>query len=255
MVADAASRYPLLGPKHLAPRGLAHSVQEALARLRPALKDSKIVHVHAGTYTSDLKVILQAWVSGNKDDVQAVAPSRKGIPASSDILAVMIPRPEDSPVTLAFYLLSPTTFAILVPNDLLVESFAAKIFPGADSEDLQARFQAAGKVQILVTQMTWVIGNVPEYKSIEMFAQSLRTLAPLTGISGEIPNTSSIVEDTFNESIPTSVDEWIEEQMKDTDFLRSLNSIPGVACRDGLYLYALDNVSPRIFDPRKLVRL
>ncbi len=32
-VADAASRYPLLGPKRLAPRGLAHSVQEALARL------------------------------------------------------------------------------------------------------------------------------------------------------------------------------------------------------------------------------
>jgi hypothetical protein len=32
-IADATSRYPLLGPKRLAPRGLANSVQEALARL------------------------------------------------------------------------------------------------------------------------------------------------------------------------------------------------------------------------------
>ncbi len=32
-IADAASRYPLLGPKRLAPRGLTNSVQEALDRL------------------------------------------------------------------------------------------------------------------------------------------------------------------------------------------------------------------------------
>ncbi len=136
-VADAASRYPLLGPKRLAPRGLVHSVQEALARLPPALKDSMLVHVYAGTYSSDLKVILQALISDRKGDVQTVAPSQKGIPAAFD-LAVMIPRPEDSQMTLAYYLLSPTPFAILVPNDLLAEWFAAKIFPGADVDDLQA---------------------------------------------------------------------------------------------------------------------
>ncbi len=245
---NAASRYPLLGPKRLAPRRLAHSVQEALARLPPALKNAKIVHVHAGTYTSDLKIIVQTWISGNKGDVQAVAPSRKGLPASSD-LAVMIPRPEDSPVTLAFYLLSPTPFAVLVPSDLLSESFAAKIFPGADVVDLKNRFKAAGKVQILVTQMTWVIGNVPQYTAIEMFSQHLQTSAPLTGTPADIPNTSSTSGDTFEEPVPTSIEEWIQEQTKDTDFLRSMDSIPGVACRDGLYLYAPDNVPPRIFVP------
>jgi hypothetical protein len=77
-VADAASRYPLLGPKRLAPRSLAHSVKEALARLPEHLRSASTVHVHAGTYTSDLKTIVQAWISGNKGSVQSVAPTKRG---------------------------------------------------------------------------------------------------------------------------------------------------------------------------------
>jgi hypothetical protein len=100
-------------------------------------------HVHTGTYTTDLKVIVQAWVSGNKGNVQAVAPAKKGVPAESDF-AILVPRPEDSPVTLALYLLSSIPFAVLVPNDLLSESFANKIFPGADITEIKKRFAVAG---------------------------------------------------------------------------------------------------------------
>jgi hypothetical protein len=53
-VADAASRYPLLGPKRLTPRGLAHSVQVVLSRLPEYFRGANTIHVHAGTYTSDL---------------------------------------------------------------------------------------------------------------------------------------------------------------------------------------------------------
>ncbi len=115
-VADAGSRYPLLGPKRLAPCGLAHSVQEALDRLPEHLRSARSVHVHAGTYISDLKVIVQAWISGNKGSVQSVAPTKRGPPQQAD-LAVLVPRSEDSPVTLAYYLGSTVPFAILVPND------------------------------------------------------------------------------------------------------------------------------------------
>jgi hypothetical protein len=172
------SRYPLLGPKRLAPRGLSHSVKQVLARLPERLKAAKLIHVHAGTYTADLKLIVQEWISGNKRNVLPVAPTKKGPPADAD-LSIMIPRPEDSPVTLALYLMSSLPFAILVPNDLLSESFADKIYPEANTATIKLRFQDAGKLQILVTQMTWVIGNVPTYKAIvEMFSQHLRTEAP-----------------------------------------------------------------------------
>ena len=240
-VADAASRYPLLGPKRLAPRGLSHSVKQVLARLPEAFKAAKLIHVHAGTYTADLKLIVQEWISGNKGNVLPVAPTKKGPPADAD-LAIMIPRPEDSPVTLALYLMSSMPFAILVPNDLLSESFADKIYPEANAAAIKLRFQEAGKLQLLVTQMTWVIGNVPTYKAIEMFSQQLRTEAPITGTG--VPNFES--SGTFDEPVPTSVEEWIVEQQRDPEFLKSLDDLPHVACRDGLYLHATDNASLRI---------
>ena len=214
-VADAASRYPLLGPKRLAPRGLSHSVKQVLARLPEAFKAAKLIHVHAGTYTADLKLIVQEWISGNKGNVLPVAPTKKGPPADAD-LAIMIPRPEDSPVTLALYLMSSMPFAILVPNDLLSESFADKIYPEANAAAIKLRFQEAGKLQLLVTQMTWVIGNVPTYKAIEMFSQQLRTEAPITGTG--VPNFES--SGTFDEPVPTSVEEWIVEQQRDPEFLK-----------------------------------
>jgi hypothetical protein len=239
-VADAASRYPLLGPKRLAPRRLAHSVQVVLSRLPESFRSANTIHVHAGTSTSDLKVIVQTWTSGNKGNVQSVAPAKKGPPIDTD-LSIMVPRPEDSPITLALYLMSSQPFAILVPNDLLSESFADKIYPDADPAAIRVRFLAAGKIQILVTQMTWVIGNVPSFSAIEMFAHTLRNAAPLTGAGN--------ASDTFDEPVPTTVEEWIAEQRKDPEFLNELEKFPDAACRDGLYLFAPDFTPPRIFVP------
>ncbi len=249
-VADAASRYPLLGPKRLAPRGLAHSVQEVLSRLPDAFKSALKINVHAGTYTSDLlKLIVQSWISGNKGNVQAVAPTKKGYPAEAD-LSIMIPRPEDSPVTLALYLMSTLPFAVLVPNNLLSESFADKIYPEANAAAIKLRFQAAGKLQILVTQMTWVVGNIPQYTAIKIFTQTLRTIVPITGPAAQDPpDQSSDATNTFDEPVPTLVEDWIAEQTSNADFLKSLEALPDIACRDGLYLYAPDHHPPRILVP------
>ncbi len=60
-----------------------------------------------------------------------MAPTKRGPPQEAD-LAVLVPRPEDSPVTLAYYLGSAVPFAILVPNDLLQPAFTAGIYPNAD---------------------------------------------------------------------------------------------------------------------------
>jgi hypothetical protein len=144
-IADAGSRYPLLGPKRLAPRGLANSVQEVLARLPDRLRSSLVVHVHAGTYTADLKLLVQSWISGLKGSVLSVAPARKGAPQPAD-LAILVPRSEDSPVTLALYLSSSIPFAVLVPNDLLASAFSNRIDLGANPTALKEKFHVAGKL-------------------------------------------------------------------------------------------------------------
>jgi hypothetical protein len=91
--------------------------------------------------------------------------------------------------------------------------------------------------------MTWVAGNVPSYTAIEMFAHTLQTAAPLTGVVN--------ASDTFDEPVPTTVEEWIVEQRRDPDFLKELETFPDAACREGLYLFAPDSAPPRIFVPPK----
>jgi hypothetical protein len=89
--------------------------------------------------------------------------------------------------------------------------------------------------------MTWVIGNVPSFSAIEMFAHTLRTAAPLTGAGN--------ASDTFDEPVPTTVEEWIAKQRRDPEFLKELENFPDAACRDGVYLFAPDSAPPRIFVP------
>jgi hypothetical protein len=151
-VPDAASRRPLLGPRHLAPRGLTHSIVELLKRLPSALKAAAIVHVHAGQNTADAKRTIQDWVD-SRSSVQSLAPISKGTPQKAD-LAVMIPRTEVAPVSLALYLLSAVPFVMLMPVDLVSQAHEPNIFPEAPFVAIRTKFDAAGKITILASQMT-----------------------------------------------------------------------------------------------------
>ncbi len=53
----------MLGPKRLATRGLANSVDEMLRRLPERLKAAKLVHFHAGKHSAELKETLKDWFS------------------------------------------------------------------------------------------------------------------------------------------------------------------------------------------------
>jgi hypothetical protein len=132
---------------------------------------------------------------------------------------------------------------VLVPNDLLQAAFSERIYPGANAESLKAKFLAAGKLQMLATQMTWVFGNIPEYRTIEMFPQALQTAAPITG---DLTTTDAT---SFEEPVPTTMEEWISDQNRDLQFLNQFSSLEGIACRQGLYLYAPDGIAPRILVP------
>ena len=90
-LSDSVSRYPMLGPRHLAPRGFAFSISELSLRLPSILKMSNLIHVHAGTYTSDLRLMVQDW-SNIPKSVCPHSPERRGKPKIAN-LAVLIRRP------------------------------------------------------------------------------------------------------------------------------------------------------------------
>jgi hypothetical protein len=58
---DACSRFPILGPRDLAPRGYTHPVEELLRGLSVALKDTVTVHFHGGKNNAELRAALKLW--------------------------------------------------------------------------------------------------------------------------------------------------------------------------------------------------
>ncbi len=168
---DSRSRYPMLGPKRLATCGLANSVAEMLRRLPPRLKDAALIHFHGGKQNAELREALKDWFS-NVGALQPVTPLSKAEPLQADF-AIVLPRCEVAPVALAWYL--------LLPVDLLALALAPNLYRQSPHVEIAARFAKAGKITILATQMTWVIGNLSDCHPIEIFSNVLQTPAPVTG--------------------------------------------------------------------------
>jgi hypothetical protein len=244
-IPDAASRCPMPGPKRLAPTGLAHSVQEILNRLPVQLKTAKIVHAHAGSDTTDIRRIIQSWRTAS-GSVLAVAPPKDGTPPPAE-LAIMIPRIEAAPVSLALCLLSDVPFALLLPIDLADQSCAPNVHPGSPHADIETAFRAAGKVTMLAAQMIWIVGNVPDCCPVETFSAELATPAPLASYAQEPSSSSSASDDTtFSTDVPQTLEAWAEAQATDPDFSAFAADIKNVAIRNELCIHAPPDRPPRI---------
>jgi hypothetical protein len=242
-VPDSASRYPMLGPKRLPPRGLRHSVQELLHRFPASLKTALKVQTHAGEDSPDLARAIQAWRTAPGSIITA-APLATKAPPPVD-LAILIPRPDLSPLVLAQHLCASIPFAILVPVDLISQSFSEGLFqsnPAPGKPDAIRLFpKNCGKLSFLETHMTWIIGNIPSFQHSEMFAAEIVTPAPLLEMFSQ----------EFLARIPASLEQWITDQSEDPDFPAFLTSIDNVADRQGLMIYAPDDGPPKILVPER----
>jgi hypothetical protein len=74
--------------------------------------------------------------------------------------------------------------------------------------------------------MTWAFGNIVQCRLIEMFTQSLTTATPITD---DLP--SPLESSTFEDPVPTTVEEWISNQNKDLQFLNQFSGLDDIACR------------------------
>jgi hypothetical protein len=148
---DACSRFPMLGPRDLAPRGYTHSVEELLRRLPVAMKDADVVHFHDGRNNAELRATLKLWFR-KVSSLLPHTPPRSGSPPAADV-AIMTPRCEIAPITAALYLMSDVPFALLLPVDLLAQVRKPGLYPGSPHAQIALRLEKAGKVTILDAQM------------------------------------------------------------------------------------------------------
>jgi hypothetical protein len=79
-VPDVCSRYPMLGPKQLAIRGLMNSVAEMLKRLPNCYQDSNVVHFHGGKHNGELRQVLRSRVRKANAILPAIPPKYPSIP-------------------------------------------------------------------------------------------------------------------------------------------------------------------------------
>ena len=177
---DSYSRYPMLGPRQLAPLGLEHSITDLLGRLPDRLKDATTVQVFTGRSTAQMARQVQQWKRTTKPIMQrAISPTRKPRPVD---FVIAQPAAGDSPRVVAQLLQSSTPFAILLPTDLAPQVKDPNLWQGTEF-DIQAdqkQYSALGKIVYLDTDLMWLIGNIPELEgSAEVFNDELSSPAPL----------------------------------------------------------------------------
>jgi hypothetical protein len=75
---DGCSRFPMLGPRDLAPRGFTHCVDALLLRLPVELKQATQVHFHGGKCNAELRATLKLWFA-QVSALRPVTPPRDGV--------------------------------------------------------------------------------------------------------------------------------------------------------------------------------
>jgi hypothetical protein len=90
-----------------------------------------------------------------------------------------------------------------------------------DSPHLQLKtlFDAAGKITILASQMTWVTGNMGNFRVMGVFALDLVTPVSVPGAS------TVTVEEVFEDPAPQTAENWINSQQSDPDFSSLVTSV------------------------------
>jgi hypothetical protein len=187
--------------------------------------------------------------------LQPHTPPRSGAPPAADV-AIMTPRCEIAPVTVALYLLSNVPFALLIPVDLLPQVRKPDLYLGSPHDQLAQQLEKAGKVTILDSKMVWVIGNVPGCRPVEIFAARLRTPAPLTGFETPGPDNPGYNPggalgnlDDFEVAVSRTLEAWIRAQSDDPEFEEYLRAIEHKAQRQKLWINAPAQQSPTSIVP------
>jgi hypothetical protein len=243
---DALSRYPLLGPRVLAPIGLSDAVSTLLDHLPESLKTARIVRVFTPPHTQKVAQQVQAWRHPtNPIDVHSFTHLHPPPPNTEFVLTM--PRAEDAPRIAARLLATLIPFAILLPSDLAPRIAAANQFP--DQPDIQSAYKHAGKIMFLDSDYLWFIGNMPSLDDFsKIYSAVLDRPSPLLAHYASVLPTPV---PTMPTPVPTTLDEWRQAQQLDPDFLTSIDPASLATC-NGLTVFKSPDFPSRILVPPSL---
>ena len=236
---DALSRYPLLGPRVLAPVGLSDAVANLLDSLPDYLQDAHTVRVFAPPHTQKVAQQVQAWRRPtNPIDVHSL--THRSAPHPDTGLIITVPRAEDAPRITARLLTTNIPFAALLPSDLAPRTTDDRQFE--DQPDLRDAYKNAGKIMYLDSDQLWIIGNIPTLHNFHhIYSQVLHRPAPLL----------EIFSNTLHPNLPTTMTDWKNAQDNEPDFFKTMDPASLALC-NGLTVYKDDDFPSRIVVPPSL---
>ncbi len=208
---DALSRYPLLGPRVLAPIGLSDAVSTLLDSLPDSLRDAHATRVFAPPHTQKVAQQVQAWGRPtNPIDVHSI--THRSIPPPTTGLIITIPRAEDAPRITARLLTTTIPFAVLLPSDLAPRIADNNQFE--EQPDLRTSYKDEGKIMFLDSDHVWIVGNIPALHQFHrIHSQVLHRPAPLL----------EIFNNTLHPNLPTNLVDWKHAQDNEPAFLTTLD--------------------------------
>lgn len=155
IVADALSRYPMIGPRRFAQVGLEHATSELLTKLPQSWLKPSTIHIYAGPDTGSVARVLRTKIKGGR--VITTKP-RAQEPIEAD-LAVLVPTPAEAPGIVQSLLTSKQRTAILIPSDLIQEI-------STDSTEAAKAMQRATRITFLDSTLTWLLLRTPRRQDV-----------------------------------------------------------------------------------------
>ena len=237
VIADALSRYPMIGPRTLSRTGIAATLDRLLTSLPPLTERTTLWFWAAGD-TDALLPAVRKWCSKTKSKVITASPPR-GPPNKTWSFAIVMPRPERAVDYIRDILHDGRPAAVLMPADLV-----HRVPQNADRTTSKVLADAIGKTKkicFMHSGMTWIVPPAFNLTNHEVHAGETKTATkppPPPGADGN-----------FKTSVGT-LEEWIKEQpaslkgegLEDHEQLATRSS--------GLTLYTGKDKIVRIYVPK-----
>jgi hypothetical protein len=234
---DGLSRYPLLGPRVLAPIGITQAVATLLDHLPDSLRDSpKQAPRFCPPPTQRVIQQIQAWRRPT-NPIDSHSITHRSSPPADISLVITVSPPEDALRIAARLLASPIPFAVLLPAELAPRIADEGHFP--DQPDLAHLYTDGGKIMFLDSDQLWFVDNLPPLERFcKIYAQILQRSPPL------LEHFSTYRDPT----LPTTIADWKQAQANDPAFLADVPSDSLLLC-DGLTLFKDPDFPSRILVP------
>ena len=184
IVADALSRFPMIGPNKFHLKGLVQAMKTLLrtAPMQACVKDKFWLTHHTRRDTLELARALREWQGRAAKPPLLKAPKSATIVHGDYDFALLLPEAHTAPSLARKMLTTSKNFAILIPTDLIHQIAHSSPEDNKHEAYIQERVDRASKIVLASTGCTWLFRVAKHAKIQKVLAIKIPARFPLSGL-------------------------------------------------------------------------